>query len=111
MPPTTTRELQAQVHLLAVVVSGVLAELPEGAASRVRTALENVLRAQAPLPEDIDAATARLASMVVAPVPLIAGRRARPGSERRANISKRPLTVALMRSSRREQSRSLARPT
>lgn len=80
MPPTTTSELQAQVHLLAVVVSCVLAELPEGAASRVRTALENVLRAQAPLPEDIDAATARLASMVVAPVPLIAGRRARPGA-------------------------------
>ena len=80
MPPNTTRELQAQVYLLAAVVRGVLAELPAGAASRVRAALEDALLAQAPLSEDIDAATARLASALVGPVPLTAGVMARPGA-------------------------------
>lgn len=73
MPPTTTRELQAQVLLLAAVVRGVLAELPPEAALRVRTALEDALRAQAAVPEDVDAATARLAAVLVGPLPVATG--------------------------------------
>lgn len=78
MPPTTTRELQAQVLLLAAVVRGVITELPAGAASRVRMALEDALRAQAAVPENVDAATARLVSVLAGPLPMAMGLTERP---------------------------------
>lgn len=67
MPPTTTRELQAQIQLLAAVVRCILAELPAESASSVCTALEDALIAQQPLSDDLDAATARLVLALVGP--------------------------------------------
>lgn len=78
MPPTTLKLLQAQVELLTVVVKVLMAELPSEATSRARAALEHHFQEHVPLSEDIDAATARLASMLVGPVPQIAGMPERP---------------------------------
>jgi hypothetical protein len=65
MPPTTLKQLQAQVELLTVVVKVLMAELPSEATSRVRAALEDHAQEHAPLSEDIDAATAGLVSALV----------------------------------------------
>ncbi len=67
MPPTTLKQLQAQVELLTVVVKVLMAELPSEATSSVRAALEAHVQEHAPLSEDIDAATAGLVSALVGP--------------------------------------------
>lgn len=68
MPPTTLKQLQAQVELLAAVVNVLVAELPSEATLRVRSVLENFLQEQAPLSEDVDAAAARLTAVLLGPV-------------------------------------------
>lgn len=68
MPPTTVRQLQAQVDLLAAVVKVLVVELPSEARSRLRAALEDFLQEQAPLSEDVDVATARLTAVLLGPL-------------------------------------------
>lgn len=71
MPPTTLKQLQAQVELLTVVVKVLMAELPSEATSRARAALEDHFQQHVPLSEDIDAATAGLVSALVGPSPAL----------------------------------------
>ena len=68
MPPTTVKQLQAQVELLAAVVKVLVAQLPSEATQGVRAALGDFLHERAPLSEDVDVATARLTAALLGPV-------------------------------------------